>query len=534
MSGLLLAASLYVLPLVHPVPLLDPDEGLHAAISSAMNARGDYIVPRFLGEPFLDKPILFFWAQAASMRLLGETEAAARLPGLVFGMLGALTTGWLAAIVLRHRAGWIAAPLYATMLVPMALAEVPVHDIALVPFTTGALLAFWRASREASASVSLGWSLVAGVSLGLVILTKGLPGVAIVGLAHGTVLLLERRWSLTIVAGGVVALIVATIVAAPWYLAMEHLNPGYLHYYFVERHVSGFTTELQRHGQRPWSYYIPVVIGGGLPAALYAVLSLQRPEPDEHAIGDARRLGWAWLLTGWIFLSLAGSKLFTYALPLFPAIALLAAIPWIRYAEGRGKGLTVAVVAHAALIAALLPLVLAAGTVSGVISVSLWVVLAETVIAVGCSVAVRAWRAGRVERATSLLALSTAAVVTAVLTILLPAAATSFTARDLALALNSHPILPARLLVVRERIGSLVFYLDPRLRHGLTPDRFQTVQAREIRERVVPRDTLVAIRARDIPRLANFIDMSGIRFAQAGPYRVYIARDLGVREDPPQ
>ena len=115
-------------------------------------------------------------------------------------------------------------------------------------------------------------------------------------------------------------------------------------------------------------------------------------------------------------------------------------------------------------------------------------------IAVGCSVAVRAWRSGSVERATSLLALSTAAVVTAVLTILLPAAATSFTARDLALALNSHPILPARLLVVRERIGSLVFYLDPRLRHGLTPDRFQTVQAREIRERVVPRDTLVAVR----------------------------------------
>jgi len=156
------------------------------------------------------------------------------------------------------------------------------------------------------------------------------------------------------------------------------------------------------------------------------------------------------------------------------------------------------------------------------------------VIAAGCSVAVRAWRNGSVERATSLLALSTAAVVTAVLTILLPAAATSFTARDLALALNSHPILPARLLVVRERIGSLVFYLDPRLRRGLTPDRFQTVQAREIRERVVPRDTLVAVRARDIPRLANFIDMSGIRFAQAGPYRVYIARDLGVREDPHQ
>src|SRR4029077_12480870 len=105
---------------------------------------------------------------------------------------------------------------------------------------------------------------------------------------HAAVLLLERRWTLTIIVGGVLALIVATVVAAPWYLAMEHLNPGYLHYYFVERHVSGFATELQRHGQRPWSYYIPVVIGGGLPATLYAALAVQRPDEDEDSVRAAR------------------------------------------------------------------------------------------------------------------------------------------------------------------------------------------------------------------------------------------------------
>jgi 4-amino-4-deoxy-L-arabinose transferase-like glycosyltransferase len=496
-----------------------------------MIERGDYIVPRFLGEPFLDKPILFFWSQAASMRVVGETEAGVRLPGLVFGLLGALTTGWLAAVVLGHRGGWLAAQLYATMLVPMALAEVPVHDIALVPFTTCAVLAFWRASRAATTLSSLGWSLVAGVALGLAVLTKGLPGVAIVGLAHATVLVLERRWSVTILAGGILALVAASAIAAPWYLAMEQLNRGYLHYYFVERHLSGFTTELQRHGQRPWTYYFPVVIGGGLPATLYAALALQRPDEDEDSVRAARRLGWAWLLTGWIFLSFAGSKLFTYALPLFPALALLATLPWIRYFSGRGKGLTGAVVAHAVVIAALLPLVVAGGITTGVLTVSVWVVLAETVIAAGCSMAVRAWRAGSADRAATLLTLTTTAVVATVLTVILPAAATSFTARDLALALNRRPQLPPRLIVVRERVGSLVFYLDPRLRVGLTGERLQTVQARELRDRAAPRGTLVAIRTRDVPRLANFVDLSAIRFAQAGPYRLYMARDLGIRED---
>ena len=188
--------------------------------------------------------------------------------------------------------------------------------------------------------------------------------------------------------------------------------------------------------------------------------------------------------------------------------------------------------AHAVVIAALLPLVLAGGTTTGVLSVSVWVVLAETVVAAGCSMAVRAWRAGNADRAASLLALTTAAVVATVLTMILPSAATSFTARDLARTLNRGPRLPPRLLVVRERIGSLVFYLEPRLRDGLTPDRLQTVQAREVRDRAVPRDTMVAIRTRDVPRLANFIDLSSIRFGQAGPYRVYMARDLGIREEP--
>src|SRR5204863_5218357 len=78
----------------------DPDEGLHAAISQEMVERGDFVVPRFLGRAFLDKPIMFFWAQAASMRVFGMTTTAARLPGLLFALLGIVTTGWLARVLL--------------------------------------------------------------------------------------------------------------------------------------------------------------------------------------------------------------------------------------------------------------------------------------------------------------------------------------------------------------------------------------------------------------------------------------------------
>ena len=119
------------------------DEGLHAAIAQAMVEGGDYVTPRFLREPFPDKPVLFFWALAGSLRAFGFTEAAARVPGLLFGLLGAVTTGLLAGTILGRRGGWLAGIFYATLSLPIGLMQMPVHDLALVPFTNGALLAFW-------------------------------------------------------------------------------------------------------------------------------------------------------------------------------------------------------------------------------------------------------------------------------------------------------------------------------------------------------------------------------------------------------
>ena len=60
-----LAAIVFVYPLLlaSKIPLLDPDEGLHASIAQEMAQGGDWLVPRLMGKPFLDKPILYFWAK---------------------------------------------------------------------------------------------------------------------------------------------------------------------------------------------------------------------------------------------------------------------------------------------------------------------------------------------------------------------------------------------------------------------------------------------------------------------------------------
>ena len=62
---------------------------------------GDYLVPVYRGQHFLDKPILPIWVVAASYRLLGVSVFAERLPTAVAGLLTALLLGlWV-----RRRAG---------------------------------------------------------------------------------------------------------------------------------------------------------------------------------------------------------------------------------------------------------------------------------------------------------------------------------------------------------------------------------------------------------------------------------------------
>jgi 4-amino-4-deoxy-L-arabinose transferase-like glycosyltransferase len=535
--GVAAAALLYAAPIALAGPLLDPDEGLHAAIALEMVERGDWVVPRFLGQPFLDKPILFFWAQAASLAMLGPTEAAVRLPGHLFGFTGAVATGLLAAVFVGARGAIIAASIYATLGLPLALNQAAVHDVALVPWTTTALAAFLMA-RRSPARAAVAWCAAAGLALGLALLTKGLVGIVLVGLPMLALVALDRRLPAALAAGAVLALVMAVAIALPWYLAMERAHPGYLHYFFVERHLLGYTTASQIHGHRPWWYYLPILTGGSLPWLPFVVLARSgssRRVPggtgEQGSVAEATRAGWTWLLTGLVFLSLAGSKLVTYVLPLCPAVALLAAVPWIRAAGGAAARLDGrsrrAFRWHAAGGALLCPALAAAAAARlGAAPDAVAAVASLVVAAAWIVLAVRAdvLPAGRLLQGS---VLAMAAVLMVALTFLLPPVARTLTARDLADWVNRRGALPERLWVVGERAGSFVFYLRPPLRAALTSDRFETVTfGQALALRGASSDTLLAYPEDAFARLERRVDLSHVPITRAGRYVLVRAADF--------
>ena len=530
-----LSLAIFGLPLAFDVPLLDPDEGLHASIAREMVERGEYVTPAFLGEAFLDKPILFFWAQALSLGLLGYSEQAVRVPGLLFGWLGALTTGLVAARLLGARGGVLAGVAYATLFFPVALAQAAVHDIALVPCVNLAVLALLPLASEAEPPRWVRAAIVAGLWLGLSVLTKGLAGLVFAGLAIAPVLVVRRGPRPWLVSAGLLAVGIAALVAAPWYLAMEAAHPGYLHYYFLERHVEGYAGGTARHGGAPWWYYGPVLLAGGLPWMVFVPeairVAVRRPTPSQ-ATNTAVVLATSWLVGGVAFVSLGSAKLSTYLLPAFPAVALLGSVAWLPYIDREPPpqtgGSWVRVGTWIACVTSAVAVVAAAFAMPwyGVtLGASHWALVG----AVGATwlLPALAWERGWWQVSFAALAACTAVTLLAGLGGLVPALASRFTARDLAWHYNRAGDLPAHLLFVDERVGSFPFYLSPPLRSRLSPERVRRITPSEaFTMRTAPRDTAFILTDDRAASLATFVDWTTTPSERAGHHVIVPAEAL--------
>ena len=102
-------------------------------------------------------------------------------------------------------------------------------------------------------------------------LVKGPIGVVLPAMVIGPYLLLTRRWSILREANPALGLGIFLLIAAPWYLAAELRNPGYLRYFLFEENFLRYVTPHFNRGQ-PWYYYVEVLAVGFFPwtALIYA------------------------------------------------------------------------------------------------------------------------------------------------------------------------------------------------------------------------------------------------------------------------
>ena len=142
--------------------LLDDVDSIYIQIAREMLHRHDYVTPYIDGIRFFDKPPLMYWMAAASMRLFGEYDWAARIP-LTLAVLALLLSVYALGIRLfsaispadhPDRGGLYAALAIATGIGPYLFTRFYIPDILLALWMTLAvhltLIAIDRLNRQAA------------------------------------------------------------------------------------------------------------------------------------------------------------------------------------------------------------------------------------------------------------------------------------------------------------------------------------------------------------------------------------------------
>lgn len=304
--------------------LITPDEGRYAEIAREMVVSGDWNTPRLNGIKYFEKPALQYWATAASFEVLGESDFAARLWPALTGFLGLLAvfftsrklwgeaTAWLASGILASSAWWIGNGHFLTL------------DMGVSAFLTFSLCGFLLAQRDgASAKENRNGMLVAWGAIGLAVLSKGLIGLVLPGIAIVAYSIICRDLKLWTKLHLVKGLALALLITVPWFVSVSKANPEFAQFFFIHEHFERFlSTEHRREG--PLWYFFPILAVGLLPWTSLLPQALKKSWQSNEQFKTNRFL-LIWAVFIFAFFSKSGSKLPSYILPIFPALAMLMA-----------------------------------------------------------------------------------------------------------------------------------------------------------------------------------------------------------------
>jgi 4-amino-4-deoxy-L-arabinose transferase-like glycosyltransferase len=319
-----IGSLLFLISLGRPA-LWEPDEGRYAEIAREMLSSGDYLTPRNDWVRYFEKPPLMYWLTAASVRALGPSEFAVRLPSALFSIGQMLLVATLAETAFGPQTALPAALCLGLSPLFFGFGRFLTLDPALAFFVCAGLTSFYIGTHETFCSVggARRYFVAAALCAALGTLIKGPVALVLIG---GTALLYmlvdgqaqqirQIPWFLCIVMYGVIAL--------PWFVLAAWRNPGFAHFFIVHEHIERYL----QSGEHKWgAWFLPAVaLGGAWPWVCFVPFAFME-SPTERGMLRRPALKFLVIWVCWVivFFSGARSKLGSYVLPGLPALAILA------------------------------------------------------------------------------------------------------------------------------------------------------------------------------------------------------------------
>lgn len=288
------------------------DEAIYAQVAKETVQGGHWLTLHWNGLPWFHKPPFYFWATALLFKAFGESEFLARFVSALAGV-ACVAVCYLTAKHLRDRTtGLISGVILLSTPLFVCNARQGMTDVLLTLFLMLTVYAYLNSIKDPR------WWVVAGLSSGLAVLTKGAAGLlapAIVGVSLLLDLRLRdlRRFHLWL---GVVLFVV---VGASWHVALlaihgEAFVNEYLYRHVIQRSAMDLHSYDYGYSFYPsvlWQFMWPWVLS--LP---FAILTALRRHSKALIVQSLLPL---------LLFSFARTKFPWYILPAIPALAILTA-----------------------------------------------------------------------------------------------------------------------------------------------------------------------------------------------------------------
>lgn len=310
-------------------PLHSPDSARYAEIPREMIETGDYVTPHLDYIKYFEKPPLFYWMQAGTMKVFGINQLAANLTNAVMALLGCLLVYFGARKLFDRLTGILSSLILATSFLYFSMERIITLDMTLTILISACLLCFLLANQTPPASQSKKKNFLRAMYIfaALAVMTKGLVGVVLPGLIIITWIAIFKDWrSLKqyLLPSGIVLFL---LIALPWHLLVQIRNPEFFRFYFIGEHFLRYLTPYAERGQSWWFFPVLLIVGF-LPWTAFLPQTVQSNLPFKwNNAGESRQkttIFFAiWIVIIFAFYSFSNSKLPPYILPIFPPLAML-------------------------------------------------------------------------------------------------------------------------------------------------------------------------------------------------------------------
>jgi 4-amino-4-deoxy-L-arabinose transferase-like glycosyltransferase len=259
------------------VHLFDWDEINFAECAREMLVTGDYFSVKINYLPFWEKPPVFIWMQALSMKMFGVNEFAARFPNAIAGIVTLLVLFNIGRKLFDVRFGLLWTLIYAGSFLPHFYFKSGIIDPWFNLFIFSGIYYF----IEFTNNNSTGYKniILSALFIGLGIMTKGPVAFLIFSLCFGVYFLIKKLQPIISIKQIIVYGLTILTVGGLWFLMLALTgNAAIIKEFFVYQ-VRLFNTQDAGHGG-PFIYHFVVLFIGCFPLSIFALRAFKKNSFD--------------------------------------------------------------------------------------------------------------------------------------------------------------------------------------------------------------------------------------------------------------